>query len=328
MKELVESFTSQLAAALTIGKSAKLASYNKEISNVVITGLGGSGIGGKIVAQLVADKIQVPITINNDYHLPAFVNESTLVIASSFSGNTEETLAAMKIAQEKGAEIACITSGGQMLETAQKNNYNHIVLPTGKSPRAMLTYSLTQQFFLLSHYQLIDNNFIQDIESSIDLLNSKLENIKQVAKETANAISNKTTVIYSQANFEGVAVRLRQQLNENAKVLCWHHVLPEMNHNELVGWAGGKNEYAVIVLRNDSDYSRTQTRMNIQKPIIEKYTDTYLELYSKGNTQIEKALYHILLGDWISVFLSELRNVDSIEVGVITHLKTELSKEK
>jgi len=327
MKELVALFTSQLEEALTIGKTVNLSSCNKEIRNVVITGLGGSGIGGKIVSQLIAHDISVPVTINNDYHLPNFVNEYTLVIASSFSGNTEETLSALSMAQSKGAEIACITSGGKMLEIAISNNYNHIILPPGKSPRAMLTYSLTQQFFLLNHYDLIGNGFIQKIENSIELLNSDIENIKAEAKSIANAIHSKTAVIYCEANFEGVAIRLRQQLNENAKVLCWHHVLPEMNHNELVGWAGGNDEKAVIVLRNETDYSRTQTRMDIQKSIIGKYTSTYLECYSKGNSQIERALYFILLGDWTSVYLSELRNVDNIEVKVIDFLKSELAKD-
>ena len=181
MKALVSKFTSQLEEALNIGKEAKLTSCNKDIRNVVITGLGGSGIGGTIVSQLVANEIAIPVLINNDYRLPNFVNENTLVIASSFSGNTEETLAALKIAQEKGAEIACITSGGKMLEIAISNKYNHIVLPTERSPRAMLSYSLTQQFFLLKHYNLIENDFIQKIQNAIALLNLEIENIKTEA---------------------------------------------------------------------------------------------------------------------------------------------------
>ena len=327
MKDLVSKFTSQLEEALNIGKEAKLTSCNKDIRNVVITGLGGSGIGGTIVSQLLANEIVIPVIINTDYHLPNFVNENTLVIASSFSGNTEETLSALSIAKEKGAEIACITSGGKMLEIAIENNYNHIILPTERSPRAMLSYSLTQQFFLFNHYKLIGSGFTQKIQSSIELLNLEIENIKTEAKNIANLILNKTAVIYSEANFEGVAIRLRQQLNENAKVLCWHHVLPEMNHNELVGWAGGNQEKAVIVFRNETDYSRTQTRMDIQKSVIGKYTSTYIECYSKGNSNIERALYFILLGDWVSVYLSELRNVDNIEVKVIDHLKSELAKD-
>jgi glucose/mannose-6-phosphate isomerase len=326
MKELVSIFTKQLKEALEIGAKASLHKCEKKIANVVITGLGGSGIGGKIVSQLVADECPVPIIINNTYDLPSFVNENTLVIASSFSGNTEETLYACEEAQRKNAEIAIITSGGKFLEIAKANGYNHIVLPPGDSPRAMLTYSLTQQFVLLHHYGLCSDTYKTDLAKSIQLLDSEIENIKTEAQQIAKSLKDRTTVIYAEAKYEGVAVRFRQQLNENAKVLCWHHVLPEMNHNELVGWAGGKNEYAVVVFRNEDDFYRTQTRMDITKDVASKYCDTYLEIYSKGTSRIQRSMYLILLGDWISVYLADLNNVDAIEVNVISHLKSTLAK--
>ncbi len=326
MKELISQFTGQLADAIKIGDNANLTHSKKEFQNIVITGLGGSGIGGKIVAQLVKDEIKVPIVINNGYTLPAFVNEKTLVIVSSFSGNTEETLEAMEIAQKRGAEIACITSGGKVLEIATENNYNHIVLPACHSPRAMLTYSLTQQFYILNHYGFIGDSFKKSIANAIETIDSNINSIKEEALKIAKGLKGKTAVIYSEEGYEGVSVRLRQQLNENAKVLAWHHYLPEMNHNELVGWAGGKDEYAVILFRNDSDYSRTQRRMEISKEVIEKYTNTHFEVWSKGNDAVEKSLYLIMLGDWISIFLAEVRSVDPIEIKVINHLKGELSK--
>jgi glucose/mannose-6-phosphate isomerase len=326
MKSLVGIFTKQLEEAMEIGAKASLQSCDKKITNVVITGLGGSGIGGKIVSQLVADNCVVPITINNTYDLPGFVNENTLVIASSFSGNTEETLYAVEVAKKQRAEIAMITSGGKFLEMAQANNYNHIVLPNGDSPRAMLTYSLTQQFYLLNHYGLISDEFKKEIPAAISLLNDSIAIIKTEAEAVAAKLKNKTTVIYSEAKYEGVAIRFRQQLNENAKVLCWHHALPEMNHNELVGWAGGKNEYAVVVFRNEDDFYRTKKRLDVTKEVASAKTDTYIEIVSKGSSRIQRTFYLILMGDWISVYLAELNQVDPIEVNVITNLKNELAK--
>ena len=326
MKKLISKFTDQLRDALKIGEDSNFKKTARTFNNIVITGLGGSGIGGKIVAQLVQNDIDVPVFINNGYHLPAFVNENTLVIVSSFSGNTEETLEAMKLAQDKGAEIACISSGGKVIEIAKENNYNYILLPNCHSPRAMLSYSLTQQFFVLNHYGFINGDFKKSIENAINLIDNEIEFIKNEALKVAKGIKGKTAIIYSEENYEGVAIRLRQQLNENAKVLCWHHVLPEMNHNELVGWAGGKDEYAVILFRNDSDYSRIQKRIEISKEVIEKYTKTHFEIWSKGNNPVEKAIYLIILGDWISIFLAELLNVDPIEIKVINHLKGELAK--
>ncbi|MFT5600625.1 MAG: glucose/mannose-6-phosphate isomerase [Flavobacteriales bacterium] len=326
MRELVGQFPKQLEEALVIGAEANLKEYINDIDNVLITGLGGSGIGGKIVSQLIANECPIPITINNTYDIPAFVNEKTLVIASSFSGNTEETLYALQEAFKRNAEVAVITSGGEILKIAQEKGLNHIILPTGKSPRAMLSYSLTQQFYILHHYGLIGGEFVAEIEQTINLLNSEADNIESLAGEVAKKIENKTPIIYSSDRYEGVAIRLRQQLNENAKVLCWHHALPEMNHNELVGWAGGNNEFAVICFRNDDDFLRTQVRMDITRDVISKITDSYIEISSKGETRIEKSLYLIFLGDWISVILSELKGVDPIEVEIITHLKGELAK--
>jgi glucose/mannose-6-phosphate isomerase len=326
MKSLVGIFTKQLEEAMEIGANASMETCSKKITNVVITGVGGSGIGGKIVSQLVSETCIVPITINNTYDLPGFVNEETLIIASSFSGNTEETLYAVAVAQKKGAEIAMITSGGKFLELAKENNYNHIILPQGDSPRAMLTYSLTQQFFLLNHYGLISDEFKKEIPAAIALLNTNIDAIKSEAESVAKQLKDRTSVIYSEAKYEGVAIRFRQQLNENAKVLCWHHALPEMNHNELVGWAGGKNEYAVVVFRNEDDFYRTQKRLEITKEVASAKTDVYIEISSKGTSRIQRSIYLILMGDWISVYLSELNQVNSIEVNVINHLKAELAK--
>lgn len=326
MKKLIAEFTIQLEDALKIGESSTFKKPTNSFNNIIITGLGGSGIGGKIVAQLVQNEVNVPIMVNNGYHLPAFVNEKTLVIVSSFSGNTEETLEAMQLAEEKGAEIACISSGGKVIEIAKEKGYNYILLPSCHSPRAMLSYSLTQQFFVLNQYGFISGDFKNSIANAIITIDKEIEAIKAEALKIAKGIKGKTAIIYAEESYEGVSIRLRQQLNENAKVLCWHHILPEMNHNELVGWAGGKDEYAVILFRNDSDYSRTQKRMEISKEVIEKYTNTHFEVWSKGDNPLEKSLYLIILGDWISIYLAEQLSVDPIEIKVINHLKGELAK--
>lgn len=325
MQRFVSAFTKQLQEAIEIGKSTQLSPTNKAIQNIVISGLGGSGIGGKIVAQLTEKQLSVPVVINNNYALPNFANENTLVIISSYSGNTEETVSALKEAINKGCEIACITSGGEIEALAKENNINVIIVPGGNPPRAMLTYSLVQQFFILNNYGLINNSFLTEIENSIQLLNNNEEAIKNEAKEAAEKINGKILAIYADSGYEGVTVRFKQQINENSKVLCWNHVIPEMNHNELVGWAGGSNEYAAIFLRNNNDFERNQVRMEVSKDIISKHTNTVIEIYSKGTSKIERTLYLILLTDWVSVFLADLRGVDSIEVDVITGLKNKLS---
>ena len=326
MKELVNQFSNQLAEAIAIGKRATLSESNKLINNVLITGLGGSGIGGKIVLDIVSNEVNVPIVINNTYTLPKFVNENTLVIVSSYSGNTEETVQALETAIAKRAQIACITSGGKVLEIAQKHQLNHIVIPAGNPPRSMLAYSLTQQFFIFRHYGLTHTNFIDKIEDLIGKLENHKQEIKAQANQIASEILNRRVVIYSESTLEGVAVRLRQQLNENSKELCWHHVFPEMNHNELVGWAGGKEDISVILLRNSIDFERNKVRMEISKEVFKKYTKSVIEINSIFDNLLENSIYLILVGDWISVYLAELKQVDPIEIDVINHLKSQLSK--
>jgi glucose/mannose-6-phosphate isomerase len=326
MKELVASFTAQLRQAVEIGEKAVFTKPSREIKNVMITGLGGSGIGGSIISQIVEQEILVPLIVNKDYFLPSFVGPDTLVIVSSYSGNTEETLAAMNIAMERGAKIVCVTSGGKVLELARANGYDHIVIPGGMPPRACLAYSFTQLFYVLHGHKLISDWFKTDFETSIHLLDHEEEHICAEAYYLAEKLHKKIPVIYSQANYEGVSIRFRQQINENSKMLCWHHALPEMNHNELVGWTQANDKLAVVFFRNENDYDRTKARMELTKKIVSKYTPYLFEVYSKGQTQLQKSLYLIHFGDWVSWYLSEIRNIDATEVKVIDFLKGELSK--
>ncbi|MAX81909.1 MAG: bifunctional phosphoglucose/phosphomannose isomerase [Crocinitomicaceae bacterium] len=324
MKSLIQAFPQQLSEALSIGKGAELRPAKNEIRNVLITGLGGSGIGGSIVAELLSEYCPVPVTVNKNYEIPGFVDSSTLVIVSSYSGNTEETLAALATAEEEGAEIAIITSGGTALAKAQEKGYNHIVVPGGNPPRSMLAYSLVQQFVLFSHYQLTNIPFVDQVEKFIADLDQ--EAMVSETLELAKELQNTLPIIYSVDGNEGVAVRFRQQLNENSKMLCWHAVVPEMNHNELVGWKAGKEDMSVVYFRNTTDFDRNQKRIEINKEIIANYTNRIHEVWSKGESKLERALYHIHFGDWVSLHLSDLNEVDVMEIEVIDHLKSELSK--
>ena len=311
---------------MKIGDIAHLKPNTKEIKNVLICGLGGSGIGGAIITDLVSPKTKVSVSTNKDYSIPNFVNKNTLVIVNSYSGNTEETVSALKKCQDKGAEIAVITSGGILKRIADKHNYNKLIIPAGHPPRAMFGYSFTELFYMLSHYGIIDTSFKDDFKNGINLLNTEKNNIQKTAKDLAQKMHKKTPVIYVANGFEGVAIRFRQQINENSKMLCWHHVVPEMNHNELLGWRTNVTNLAVVFFRNKCDYERNSLRMNINKNVISKYTKNISEVWSRGSSVIENTLYHINIGDWVSWYLSEMNNVDAIEIDVINFLKSELAK--
>lgn len=326
MKTLVANFSKQLTEAIQIGCKAKLTPSKNNINNVLICGLGGSGIGGSIVAQLVAPSATVPIDTSKGYFIPAYVNEKTLVIISSYSGNTEETLQCMEAAIQKNAKVVCITSGGSVEKIAKEKGLDHIIVPGGMPPRSCLGFSLVQLFFILGSFNIISDTYKKDLEAAIKLIDAEETNIIAEATSIAKKIIGKLPVVYATTYNEGIAIRLRQQLNENSKILCWHHIIPEMNHNELVGWTEKNENLAVLFLLDKDEYSRNMARVEINKEVIKKYTSTIVDIHSKGNSAIEKAIYFIHLGDWLSVILGESRGADLMEIKVIEHLKSALSK--
>jgi glucose/mannose-6-phosphate isomerase len=325
MKALVQNFTNQLRESKLIADKA-IVSDPKNIRSVLITGLGGSGIGGTIVSELIADTCTVPILVNKDYFLPAFVNESTLVIVSSYSGNTEETLNAMQEAIAKKAQVVAITSGGKVLQLAKQHQFDFIEIPGGNPPRACIGYSLTQLIKVLVAKNLASPELLSDLESGITLLDQESTAIKADAQKVAQKLLNKIPVIYSLGTCEGTVVRFRQQINENSKMLCWHHTLPEMNHNELVGWTTRNESLAVVTFHTSFDYERTKKRYEVCRPLFEQYANSVTDITAKGQSRLEQFLYLIHIGDWISCYLADLRGVDPVEVNVIDHLKGELAK--
>ena len=326
MNDYINDFSNHLREAIEIANNTTLSPYTKEIRNILICGLGGSGIGGTIVSDIISSKVNIPIAATKDYSIPNFVNEHTLVIANSYSGNTEETLYALEKCQARGAEIAVITSGGKLKTIAEEKKYNKIIIPGNQPPRAMFGYAFTELFFMLNHYGIIDDSFKSDFDKAITLIDTEKADIQKQAMNLAKKMYKQTPVIYVAKGFEGVAVRFRQQLNENSKMLGWHNVVPEMNHNELLGWRTNVDDLAVVYFRNKCDYDRNQIRMDINKKVISKFTSNITEIWSKGDSLIENSLYHISVGDWTSWYLSEMNNVDAIEIDVIDFLKGELAK--
>ncbi|HMS97127.1 MAG TPA: bifunctional phosphoglucose/phosphomannose isomerase [Saprospiraceae bacterium] len=327
MDQLIERFPAQLTEALEIGENATIKAHTQEINKVYVAGMGGSGIGANFVAEFIVGECKLPYIIGKGYDSPAFVDKNTLYIASSYSGNTEETLSALAQVADSGAKIVCISGGGKLIALAKERGYDYIQMPGDwPSPRACLGYSLVQQLYVLYKLNIIGRTTIDQIKSSIDLIKYDQDEIKNKAEKIAALIKGKIPVIYTSDRMEAVAVRFRQQINENSKFLAWHHVIPEMNHNELVGWKDVYENIAVIYFRNKDDFRRNAVRMDINKEVISKYCDSIIEIYSKGQSLVEKSMYFVHLGDWVSWYLAELRGVDALEVNVIDHLKGELAK--
>jgi len=327
MNQLIERFMDQLEEGLEIGRQAKIQPAAANISNIYVAGLGGSGIGADFVSSFIQDECKLPFLVRKGYHVPAFVGPNTLAIASSYSGNTEETLISYDQIKKQGARLICVASGGKIIEKAKADGHDYVQVPSNwPSPRACLGFSVAAQLWTLHHLGYISDRTIKQLSSAVTLLRAEEANIKVYAQQIAKQLFHKIPVIYIEDRMEPVAVRLRQQINENSKALCWHHVIPEMNHNELVGWTEKNENLTVVYLRNDDDYSRNAVRMDINKKIIGQYAGEIIEVFSKGSNVVEKSMYLVHLGDWISWYLSELRGVDALEVNVIDYLKGELAK--
>jgi glucose/mannose-6-phosphate isomerase len=326
MKNQIKYFPKQLQEALILAQAIELKKPKQEIQNIHIVGLGGSGIGANFVQSFVRSVCKVPITVTKDYQVPAYVGPNTLAIASSYSGGTEETLICLEQYLKAGAHVIGISSGGLLQEKSKSEDFEFVKLPEGKpAPRACLGYSMVQQLGILHKLGFTDASFLDQVAEAATLLSNEQDQIQEKAAHIANLLEGRLPIIYACSELEPVAIRFRQQLNENSKILAWHHVIPEMNHNELVGWRTNNSNAFVIFLRNRTDFSRNQRRIEINKEIISNYAGAVMDLYSRGDSLLVQSMYLVHLVDWVSVYLADVRGVDAMEIQVIDYLKSALA---
>ncbi len=326
MRDLIESFPKQIKDSINTGKIEGKVTTSKPINSIVVCGMGGSGIGGKIVAEWIKDSLKVPYLCHNSYGLPEFCDENTLVIISSYSGNTEETLSAMEAALSKQCQIACITSGGKVQSWSEKYGIPYVKVNGGLPPRSQFGQSTVQLSRLLNAFKIVDDSIFSSLDLAAQKLSANQSEIETTAAGIANQINQTIPAVYIGSDYEGVAVRWRQQIGENAKMICFHHQFPEMNHNDLVGWEGGDSKFSAILLRNEDDAERVKVRMDICKEIFKEKNATVVEVDSWGESRLEKSLYLIHLGDWVSLLLAEMNNVDPVDIKNIDFLKNKLAE--
>jgi glucose/mannose-6-phosphate isomerase len=325
MKNLIDALPDHILHAKEIALATNLKSAEREISSLVITGLGGSGIGASIVSEVLSSEVKVPVIVNKDYTLPGFVNANTLVIACSYSGNTEETIAAVKEAQSKGCMIASMSSGGQLAEMAEAGGWNHFIVPGGNPPRSMLGYSLVLLFRYFEHYGLANTGLEAWVDAVSAFLGREAAEMEVEAERISSIINGKIVAVYACDGMGALAERVRQQFNENSKMVGWNAAIPEMNHNELVGWKFEHPEVAVVMLRHNFENPRNAIRAGLNKEILSEKTPHLVEIMAKGNTLIESLFYIIHLTDKLSWYLSEIHKVDIFDIEVIDYLKGKLS---
>lgn len=339
MLDSLLSLDEQCRRAKDIGATFDITSISGDgVRNIVFTGLGGSAIGADVIRSYTAEEIKVPIIVNRNYTLPNFIDRNTLLFASSYSGNTEETLGAYEKAKEKRARMVAISSNGTLEKLAKEDNVPLIKMPGGFSPRCALAYSFIPPLFILCKLGFIGDKgkevgevaeVLSELKNELGLESPVEANI---AKRIALTLHRKFPIVYGGDDHIDVAIRRwRGELAENSKHLASSHVFPEMNHNEIVGWdhpAELMSEFVVIFLRDSGDHKRVAMRMDITKEILSKKGINIVEVFSKGKRLLSRMMSLIYIGDMASFYLAILNGVDPTPVDSVTYLKKQLAKVK
>jgi glucose/mannose-6-phosphate isomerase len=340
MLKLIHDFSEQLRHAEEIGNKAELdASLGKGIQNIVFSGLGGSAIGADLIRSYLQYELPVPIAVNRHYRLPGYVSDKTLLVVSSYSGSTEETLSSLSEGLRRKARILAITSGGEVARLAKRHRFPQIEIPKSLPPRAALGYSVIPLLIALSKVGFKQAYRADDVREARELVRKLSDTAygmsvpaeKNLAKQLAKSCFQRYPIVYGGTDyFDVVALRWRGQIEENGKVLASHHVIPEMNHNELVGWKFPKallKEIVVFILRDKDDHARVKRRMDLSREIIRPLAGEIVEINSQGSSRLARIFSLVHLGDWASLYLAALNDIDPTPVEVINFLKSELAKE-
>ena len=329
-------FPEQIKESLAIAETVERFNFLK-VDNIIITGMGASAISGDIMQCLFRDKLDVPLVVNREYDLPKWVNKDTLVICISYSGDTDETLSSFKIAYQKKCKIICISTGGKLQELAEKRTVPFVKIPAGIQPRAATAYLLFPSIIFLKKIGLLKTSIDTDIQEAITvtqefvaLNNKEIPEENNPAKQMAKKLLNTIPQIYGWGVYTPIAIRWRHQLNENSKIIARTDIVPECNHNDIVGWSANPDvskQFSCIIMRDkDEETIDMTTRLNFMRDLFKNTAGTIIEISPKGKSQLAKLIYLMCLGDFTSCYLAVLRGIDPTPIDIITELKKRLAE--
>jgi glucose/mannose-6-phosphate isomerase len=315
-RRLLDGFPDQLEHAITLSDKIRF-TPRRGIENVVICGMGGSGIAGRILVDLCAHEMTKPIYTHADYNLPAFADKRTLVILVSYSGNTEETLSAFEEAKRRKCAIVSITSGGTLSERDPKA----ILIPSGYPPRQALAFLLVPLFMALSRHKIIPRQG-PALSSGAALLRKKNHSLVHRGQRLARQFDHHLPVVYATGEFAATAYRFITQLNENAKVLGHYQIVPEQNHNEISAIQNTKRAH-YLLLRAKPESLQVSRRFEFLKHVIGH--GNYTEERFLAHTRVENMLLMLQLANYASYFLALRYGRDPETIPLITRLREALA---
>lgn len=321
----------QLAQALKVHNlPKKITKFNQ----IVIAGMGGSALAGDMARDWL--DLPVPVQVVKDYFLPNYVGEGTLVIACSFSGNTEETVAALEDAQKKNAQVVVATGGGKLLEIAQNDSLPYVVMPyDGVTPRMFLPTNLRAFLEILVAYDVLKPTIFEELVDVASNLSSARQKFgveapfkQNLAKQLAWQCAGKTPIFYASSRFRSSAYKWKIAVNESGKNTAFCNEYPEFNHNEFMGWASHPIEkpFAVFDLRSSFDHPRVTKRFDISDRLLSGLRPKATAIELQGETMLEQFIWSNVLADYVSAYLAILNGVDPAPVPLIEKLKKELAQ--
>ena len=332
----VERFAEQCREAWEIGRSATDLPDGEGIDTVVVLGMGGSGVSGDVVQAVVEPRLPVPFrTIKSYGPLPEWVGRNTLVFAVSYSGSTEETLAALDAALDRGARIVTVSSGGPLAATAASKGLAHVGIPTGLQPRASLGYLTLPILAVLNQIGLVPD-MQSDMDEAIKVLsemaprcNRERSTTENPAKDLAARIKGKVPVVYGGHGVGATAAyRFKCDLNEYGKTPAFWNEIPELDHNEIVGWNKlddlTAERFVVVMLREPGEHERVKLRFDVTRRLTEERLAEFVEVHAEGVSVLARLLSLIFVTQLASIYVGLAYGVDPGPVDVIMRLKAEL----
>ncbi len=301
--------------------------------NIIVVGMGGSAIGGDLLKDWLHDRAKIPIDTCRDYVLPEYADQNSLIIAVSYSGETEETLSAFFDAVKRHCSVSTMSSGGRLQKFSQKLKIPYINMPTGFVPRAAVAYTFFPLTVIMEKLRIAEKTK-KEVEETLQILRKvseenrlKVPFEKNKAKKLASEIEGTVPIVYGFRQYSAVARRLKCQFNENSKVPSKFDVFSELNHNEVVGWEAPKNltkTFSLILIRDPEEPPEIKQRIEITKQIVSPKVHKIVEIQAIGKHKLAKMLSSMYIGDFASIYLAVLRNVDPTPTRTIAHLKRKI----
>lgn len=307
---------------------------HRELQRIVVAGMGGSALAALLAKNWLERELPLQIEVVRTYELPEYVDAQTLVICSSYSGNTEETIAAYEDASRRGAQLAIIAAGGKLLEFANERQIAAVELPNGVQPRMAMLYNLRALVRVLVHFEQIDTNYYEQIAHYGTWLHeesaawgSGVTTDKNIAKQLALFSVGKTPVFYAGHLMAPVAYKWKISWNENAKNVAFWNELPEFNHNEFMGWASHPVEkpFAVVDLVSEFEHKRIQKRFEISDRLLSGRRPKAHIVRLQGESPLAQMLWGCVLADYVSIYVAVLNGVDPTPVNLIEKFKAEMA---